>query len=83
MENVNLPRQNKPFINRSICSYYKVLWYKSKKLCRVGNTFSVYVSDDTIKIKVSESSSPFSIKHFDDFGGYFLDIDLLLTEHSE
>ena len=32
MEDVNLPGQNKLFINRSLYPYYKVLWSKSKKL---------------------------------------------------
>ena len=76
IEDVNLTGQTKLFINRILCPYYKVLW--SKK----GKNLSFYISDDTIKIKVSESSSPLSITHIDDFGKHFLDIDLSLLEHS-
>ena len=31
MEAVNLPGQNKLFINKNLCPYYKVLWCKIKK----------------------------------------------------
>ena len=51
MEDVNLPGQNKLFINRSLCPYYKVQWFKSKKLHSLGKIFSFYISGDTIKIK--------------------------------
>ena len=83
MEDVNLPGQNKLFINRSLCPYYKVLWSKSKKLHSLGKIFSFYISGDTIKIKVSENSSLLSITHVNDFGKYFPDIDLLPSERSE
>ena len=83
MEDVNLPGQSNLFINRSLCPYYKVLWSKSKKLHSLGKIFSFYISGDTIKIKVSETSSPLSITHADDFGKYFLDIDLSPPERSE
>ena len=58
MEDVNLPGQNKLFINRSLCPYYKVLWSKSKKLHSLGKIFSFYISGDTIKVKVSEKQFP-------------------------
>ena len=83
MEDVNLPGQNKLFINRSLCPYYKVLWSKSRKLHSFGKIFSLYIFSDTIKIKVCENSSPLSITHVDDFRKYFPDIDLLPPECSE
>ena len=83
MEDVNLPGQNKLFINRSLCPYYKVLWSKSKKLHSLGKIFSFYISGDTVKIKVSENSSPLSITHVDDFGKLFPDIDLSPSERPE
>ena len=83
MEDVNLPGQNKLFINRNLCPYYKVLWSKNKKLHSLGKIFSVYISGDTIKIKVSENSSPLSVTHVDDFGKLFPDIDLSPPECSE
>ena len=76
MEDFNLPGQNKLFINRSLCSYYKVLCSKSKKLHSLGKIFSFYFSGGTNKIKVSENSSLLSITHVHDFRKYFPDIDL-------
>ena len=83
VEDFKLPGQNKLFINRSLCPYYKVLCSKSKKLHSLGKIFSFYISGDTIKIKVSENSSSLSITHVDDFGKYFPDIDLSPPERSE
>ena len=83
MEDVNLPGQNKLFINRSLCLYYKALWSKSKKRHSLDKIFSFYISGDTIKIKVTENSSPLSITHVDDFGKHFPDIYLSPPERSE
>ena len=76
MEDVDLPVQNKLFINKNLCPYYKILWSKSKKLQSLGKINSFVISGDTIKIKVSENCLPLSITHVDDFGEYFPDIDL-------
>ena len=44
MEDVGLSGQNKLFINKNLCPYYKVLWFKSKKLHSLGkiNSFFYY-----------------------------------------
>ena len=83
MEDVNLLGQNKLFINRSLCLYYKVLWPKSKKSHSLGKIFSFYISSDAIQIKVNENSSPLSIIHVDYFGKYFPDVYLSPPERSE
>ena len=75
--------QNKLFINRSLISNYKVLRFKSNKLRSLCNIFSFCISDDAIKIKVNENSSPLSITHVDDFGIYFPDVDLSPLERSK
>ena len=49
----------------------KVLRWKRKKLHSSGKIFSFYISGDTIKIKVMENSSSFSVTHVDYFGKYF------------
>ena len=82
MEDVGLPGQNKLFINKNLCPYYKVLWSKSKKLHSLGKINSFFISGDTIKIKVSENSLSFSITHVDDCGKFFPDIDLLPPKRS-
>ena len=61
MEDVDLLGQNKLFINKNLCPYYKVLWSKSKKLHSLGKINSFFISADTIKIKVSKNSLPLSI----------------------
>ena len=62
MEDVDLPHQNKLFINKNLCPYHKVLWSKSKKLHSLGKINSFFVSGDTAKIKVSENSPPLSLR---------------------
>ena len=47
-----------------------------KKLLTIGKIKSVYISNGTIRIKISENSSPLSITQDDDFGKHFSDIDL-------
>ena len=75
MEDVGLPGQNKLFINKNLCPYYKVLWSKSKKLHSLGKINSFFISGYKIKIKVSENSLPLSITHVDDFGNIFLTLN--------
>ena len=76
MEDVDLPGQNKLFINKNFCPYYKVLWSKSKKLHSFSKINSFFISGDIFKIKVIENSLRLSITHVNDFGKVFLDIDL-------
>ena len=57
MEDLELPGNNKLFINRSLCPYYKMLWFKSKKLHSLSKIHSFFTSGGTIKIRVIEKSS--------------------------
>ena len=83
MADIDLPGQNKLFINKNLCPYYKVIWAKSKKLHSLGKIHSLFVLGGTIKIRVSENSSPLSLTQVDDFGKYFPDVDLLPPERSD
>ena len=38
---------------------------------------------DTVKVRVSENSSPLSLTHAEDFGKYFPDIDLSPPKRSD
>ena len=82
MEDVDLQGQNKLFINKNLCPYYKVLWSKSKKLHSLGKINSFFILGDTIKINVCENSLPLSITHDDYFGRNFPNIDLSPHERS-
>ena len=83
MEDIYLPGQNKLFINKNICPYYKVIWAKSKKLYSLGKIHSFFISGDTIKIRISESSSPLLLTHVEDLKKYFPDVDLSTPERSD
>ena len=76
IEDVDLTRSNKLFINRCLCPCYKVLWSKSKKLHNLDKIHNFFISGDTVKIKINESSAPLPVTHVDDFGNYFPDVDL-------
>ena len=76
MEDFGLCGQGKVFINSSLWPCYKILWSKSKKLFTLGKINSFYISNGTVRIKISESSFPLSVAHADDFGKHFCDIDL-------
>ena len=54
--NLDLPEGSKIFINQSLCSYYRLLWSKSKKLHCKGRIFGWYLSNGSIKIKLQENS---------------------------
>ena len=64
MVDVELPGQNKLFINKSLSPYYKIIWAKSKK----SRQNSVFILGDTIKIRAIENISLLSLTHADDFG---------------
>ena len=82
MEDVELTGSNKLFINRSLCPYYKVLWSKSIKLHDLGKINSFFfISGDTVKIKINESSALLLVTHVNDFGNYFPGVDLLPPSH--
>ena len=68
MGDVDLLGQNKLSINKNLCPYYKVLCSKCKKLHSLSKVNSLFISGDTVKIRVSENSLPLPITHVDDFG---------------
>ena len=76
MDDLDLPRDTKIYINQSLCPYYRILWSKAKRLQNIGSIDSFYISSGSIKIKVTENSSPITIMHLDDFKIHFPDIDL-------
>ena len=51
MEDVDLPDQNKLFMNKNLCPYYKVIWSKCKKLHSLGkiNKFLFRVIQSRLK----------------------------------
>ena len=79
MQDIGLSDNQSIFINISLCRYYRMLWSKCKRLHELGNITNLYISSGTIKIKITENSSPIVITHTQDFARYLPEVDLLLT----
>ena len=71
MDDLDLPRNTKIYINQSLCPYYRILWSKAKRLQNIDSIDNFYISSGSIKIKVTENSSPVTITHLDDFKDSF------------
>ena len=76
MDDLDLPRGTKIYINQCLCPYYRILWSKAIRLQNIGSIDNVYISSGTIKIKVTENSSLITIMHLDDLKVHFREIDL-------
>ena len=70
-DDLDLPRDTKIYINQSLCPYYRILWSKAKRLQNIDSIDNFYISSGSIKIKVTENSSPVTITHLDDFKDSF------------
>ena len=53
-ESLNLPASVKIYINESLCPYYKKLWTKCKKLWDAKRIVSFWVSNGSIKLKLTK-----------------------------
>ena len=76
MDNLDLPIGRKIYINQSLCPYYRIFWSKARRLKNIDSIDNFYISSGTIKIRVTENSSPITITHLDDFKVHFPEIDL-------
>ena len=79
MQDIGLSGNQSIFINISSCSYYRMLWSICKRLHELGNITNFYISSGTIKVKITENSSPTAITHTQHFTKYFPEVDLLPT----
>ena len=52
MEDLDLPRGTKIYINQSLCPYYWILWSEAKRLHNIGSINNLYISSRTIKLKL-------------------------------
>ena len=63
---------NKPvFINDSLCSYYKMLWRKCKKLLSNKYIHTFWVSNGTLKLKLTTNGCVHVITHSQDMDELF------------
>ena len=63
LKEVGLPGNRSIFINTSLCSYYRMLWSKCKRLHDLGKISNFYISSGTIKVKISTNVNPISISY--------------------
>ena len=74
---------NPIIINDGLCSYYKYLWSKCKRLWTNKYMHTFWVLNSSMKIKVRENSKPNTISHITDLENVFPDNELLKDEESE
>ena len=79
MQDIGLSGNQSIFINTRLCPYYRMLCSKCKRLQEPGNITNFYISSGTIKLKITENSSPIAITHTQNFTNYFPEVDLLPT----
>ena len=75
MKEIGFPEDNPIFVNQSLCTYYRVLWSKAKRLHSLKRISSFYMSGGTVKIEISENSLPLPITHVNDFIERFPDVN--------
>ena len=63
------------FISDSLCQYYKILWWKCKKILTNKIIDSFWVSNGSIRLSVEDR--PWVIKHISDLEDLFPGNDLL------
>ena len=65
----------KIFMNQGLCSYYRILWSKTKRFESMGKMNSSFIPGGTVKIKIDENSKPLAIIHLDDLAINFVGVD--------
>ena len=68
---------NSVFINDSLCSHYKMLWRKWKKLWSSKYIHAFWVSNGTLRLKLTESGRVHIITHSQDLDELFPENELL------
>ena len=71
---------NAVFINDSLCSYYKMLWRNFKKLWSSKYIYAFWVSNGTLRLKLTASVSVHIITHSQDLDELFPGNELLRDE---
>ena len=71
---------NPVFINDSLCSYYKMLWRKCKKLWSSKYIHAFWVSNGTLRIKLTENGCVYIITYIQDLDELFPENELLRDE---
>ena len=73
----DFPEGTAIFINESLCSYYKMLWNKCKKLREKKLIYTYFTSNENIRYRIRENGNVNTVTHITDFRKNFLDIDII------
>ena len=66
------------YINDILCSYYKMLWRKCKKLWSSKFIHTFWVSNGSIQLKIADNDRVYTINHNNDLEELFSGNELLL-----
>ena len=72
----DFPEGTAIFINESLCSYYKMLWSKCKKLWEKRLIYLYFTSNGNIRYRIRENGNVHTVTHIADFKKNFPDIDI-------
>ena len=67
-------------INNSLCTYYKMLWCKCRKLLSNKYMHFFWVTNGTIKLKTIENGRVYAVTHRNDLVELFPDNDILADQ---
>ena len=73
---LDFPEGTAIFINESLCSYYKMLWNKCKKLWEKKLIYTYFTSNGNIRYRIMENGNVNTVTHITDFKKNFPDIDI-------
>ena len=72
----DFPEDTAIFMNESLCSYYKMLWNKCKKLWEKKLIYKYFTSNGNIRYRIRENGNVHTVTHITDFKKNFPDIDI-------
>ena len=67
-------------INDSLCTYYRMLWGKCRRLLSNKYIHSFWVTNETIKLKTVENGRVYAVTHQNDLMELFPDNDILADQ---
>ena len=71
----DFPEGTPILVNESLCSYYKMLWNKCKKLRGKKLIYTYFTSNGNIRYRIRENGNVNTVTHITDFKKNFPDID--------
>ena len=72
----DFPEGTAIFINESLCSYYKMLWNKCKKLWEKKLIYTYFTSNGNIRYSIRENGNVNTVTHITDLKNNFPDIHI-------